>query len=79
MSEDTSSTTFGANKKDVALAVAIGFMGLFGVIVILMLARADYTLTMSGTLDANLVWATFIGIIMSVMTWLGFKQGQKGS
>lgn len=69
-------TLGGASKRDVATAVAIGFMALFGVVIIAAILQSTYQLTISGQLDINLIWGTFIGIVISIMTWLGFKQGQ---
>ena len=72
-------TLAGASKRDVATMIGIGFMALFGVIIVIILFKANYTVAISGNLDANLIWGTFIGIIMSVMAYLGFKNQRNGN
>lgn len=68
-------TLAGISKKDVQTAVAIGFLTLFGVIVIAIFMQSSFDITIEGNIDPNMVWATFIGIVMSIALWLGFRSG----
>jgi len=61
------------NKRDVALGAAIGVLVLFGALIILLLANAKYTVEIAGTLDANTIWVTFLGIVLSMIGYLGIK------
>ncbi len=68
-------TLAGISKKDVQTGVAIGFLALFGIIVIAIFMQSSFDITIQGNIDPNMVWATFIGIVMSIALWLGFRSG----
>ncbi len=68
-------TLAGISKKDVQTGVAIGFLALFGIIVVAIFMQSSFDITIQGNIDPNMVWATFIGIVMSIALWLGFRSG----
>ncbi len=68
-------TLVGISKKDVQTGVAIGFLALFGIIVVAIFMQSSFDITIQGNIDPNMVWATFIGIVMSIALWLGFRSG----
>lgn len=61
------------NKRDIALGAAIGTLILFGAMIILMMTQAQYDLKISGQLDGNTVWVTFLGIVLAMINYLGIK------
>ncbi len=65
----------GATKADIQKAVAIGFLGIFGAAIIYIFTQAGLDIKISGDLDVNIFIGPFIGIIIGIFTWLGFKQG----
>ena len=71
-------TLGGATKADIQKVVAISFLGLFGAGIIYFFVVADVSeIKISGQLDVNQFWTVFVGIIIGIFTWLGFKQGQE--
>jgi hypothetical protein len=66
-------------KADIQKAVAIAFLGIFGAGIIYFFTQADVSkISIAGVLDINVFIGPFIGIIIGIFTWLGFKQGQSG-
>lgn len=61
------------NKRDVALGAAIGTLVLFGALIIMLMTSANYTVEISGKLDANTIWVTFLGIVLAMVNYLGIK------
>ena len=71
-------TLAGATKADIQKAVAIAFLGIFGSGIIYFFTKADVSgIKIAGDLDVNVFIGPFIGIIIGIFTWLGFKQGQE--
>ena len=68
-------TLIDATKADIQKIIAVGFLGIFGSAIIYFLTQAGLDITVSGDLDVNIFIGPFIGIIMGIFTWLGFKQG----
>jgi len=61
------------NKRDIALGAAIGTLVLFGASVLLLVSYSNYTVEISGKLDANTIWVTFLGIVLAMVNYLGIK------
>lgn len=75
--EPKKDTLAGATKGDIQKAVAIGFLGIFGVVILYMVffsGKIDVKIT--GTIDVNTFIGPFIGIIIAMIGWLGFKMAQ---
>ena len=71
-------TLGGATKADIQKIVAIGFLGMFGGGIIYFFTQADVAgIKIAGNLDVNVFIGPFIGIVIGIFTWLGFKQGQE--
>lgn len=67
----------GATKTDITKIAALIVLGLFSSILVVTIVFADFDIKITGNIDASLFWATFIGIVLSVFAYLGFKS-QKG-
>jgi len=72
-------TLGGASKADIQKVVAIGFLGIFGAGIIYFFTQASLDIKIGGDLDVNIFIGPFIGIIIGIFTWLGFKSGQQNS
>lgn len=70
-------TLGGATKADIQKVVAIGFLGIFGAAIIYFFTQAGLDIKITGDLDVNIFIGPFIGIIIGIFSWLGFKQGQQ--
>ncbi len=70
-------TLGGATKADIQKVVAVGFLGIFGAAIVYIFTQAGLDIKISGALDVNIFIGPFIGIIIGIFTWLGFKQGQQ--
>jgi hypothetical protein len=70
-------TLGGATKADIQKVVAIAFLSIFGMTIIGLFYFATPDVTISGDLDVNVFVGPFIGIVIGIFTWLGFKQGQQ--
>lgn len=72
-------TLKGATKGDITKAVAVGFMGIFGGMIIFLFIGAKQDVSISGQLDVNSIWAVFIGLVISISTYLGFKTAESSA
>lgn len=68
-----------ATKSDIQKVVAVVFLGIFAVLNIYFFSQADLDIKITGALDVNVFITPFIGIIIGIFTWLGFKQGQQNN
>ncbi|GKS67354.1 hypothetical protein YTPLAS73_09010 [Nitrosarchaeum sp.] len=75
MSMDTLSRI---TKGDMQKAVALGFLVLFGSAIVYFFVVSDVSqISIRGEIDVNQFWTVFVGIVIGVFTWLGFKTGQQ--
>lgn len=75
MSATPKDTLGGATKGDIQKAVAIGFLGIFGVAFLYIFFSGQVNVNITGTIDANTFVGPLIGIIIGIFSWLGFKAG----
>jgi len=72
-------TLGGATKADIQKIVGVGFLGIFGGLIIYIFTQAGLDIKITGELDVNVFMGPFIGIIIGIFGWLGYKQGQKNN
>lgn len=74
--EPKKDTLAGATKGDIQKAVAIGFLGIFGAAILYLFFKGSVDVTITGNIDVNTLLGPFIGIIIAMIGWLGFKMAQ---
>lgn len=70
-------TTLGGTKQDIARIFGFVFLGIFGALIILIMTQANFNeIEVSGTLDINTIMVAFMGIVISIMGWVGITRGR---
>ena len=76
MSDDKNSLK-GIDKGELRLALLIGFLGIFGGLIVYIFAVAKFDITISGTLDVSIFVTIFTAIVMAMFSWIGLRMAQR--
>jgi len=64
------------SKQDVAVLVGLIFVGIFAGIIVMIFYNAELKIVISGSLDPNTLIVVFLGIVNSVIIFLGIRRVQ---